>query len=158
LRQLPVYDLLKRGEDRFWAHVARGGANECWEWSGKRTAQGYGRFNYGAGGMWRAASRVTLELTIGRTLARGEFACHHCDNPPCCNPQHLYAGSPADNVRDKQARGRMTPRTSIKLSDSQIAAIRADSRTQAEIAAEYGVSRSYISMLKSGMRARRNLL
>lgn len=84
--------------------AASGGPNACWPWTGSHRKAGYGQFMRG----WRVlfAHREALERQLGRPLGVGEYALHHCDNPPCCNPAHLYAGSAADNNRDAVARGR----------------------------------------------------
>lgn len=91
-------------EDRFWSHVAIGSEDACWEWKAARGRQGYGAF--GMGGTMRIAHRVAFEFTHGRVLRRDELACHHCDNPPCCNPKHLFVGTKLDNARDAIAKGR----------------------------------------------------
>lgn len=87
----------------FWARVARRGPDECWEWRGSRNAKGYGQVtNQGAD---RIAHRVAYEIAKG-AIPSGMMVCHTCDNPPCCNPAHLFVGSNADNIRDKVAKGR----------------------------------------------------
>ena len=83
---------------------ASAGPGGCHPWSGPRHSAGYGLLRGGY------AHRLSLELALGRELTDGEYACHHCDNPPCVNPRHLYAGSPADNVRDMVRRGRSSQR------------------------------------------------
>jgi hypothetical protein len=77
---------------------------DCWHWQGPLTPSGYGCIQYVTGEK-ALAHRVAYELFVG-PIPEGLFACHHCDNPPCCNPNHLYAGTPADNSRDMVARGR----------------------------------------------------
>lgn len=91
----------------FWRKVDRsGGPDACWPWTGTLVSgKGYGGSHQTDGGP-RYAHRRALELTIGRPLTRSEFACHHCDNPPCCNPAHLFLGSALDNARDRDAKGR----------------------------------------------------
>lgn len=90
--------------ERFWARVDRSaGPDACWPWTGPKNAQGYGIVSGGT------ASRMALELTLGRRLAvRYELACHHCDNPPCCNPAHLFAGSHRDNAQDALRKGHVS--------------------------------------------------
>jgi hypothetical protein len=75
----------------------------CWEWVGAKTSQGYGslRFN----GKSVKAHRLSYSLINGE-IPDGRMICHHCDNPSCVRPSHLYAGTAADNVRDCYVRGR----------------------------------------------------
>lgn len=79
----------------------------CWEWQGARDKDGYGRIRgteHGRSYMIRA-HRASFEHHV-RSLRPGEHVCHTCDNPPCVNPAHLYAGDAACNGRDKALRGR----------------------------------------------------
>ena len=92
---------------RFWARVARRGDGECWEWCAARHERGYGRVRWK--GRIRSTHRVAYEIGFGRPPADHELVLHHCDNPPCCNPDHLYIGTHADNARDRGER--LPPRT-----------------------------------------------
>lgn len=89
---------------KFWSKVDIRADDGCWLWRGSIGVNGYGRLS--EGGKWRPASRVALELKLGRRLARKEHACHTCDNPPCVRPSHLWVGSPAENSRDSVRKGR----------------------------------------------------
>ena len=95
--------------------------------------------------------RLVAELTFGD--AAGAVTRHECDQPSCCEATHLLYGSQADNMRDAFERGRNATGSGhgmAKLSTLQVLAIRADKRSQKEIAAEYGVSKSTVSMIQSG--------
>jgi hypothetical protein len=95
--------------ERFWAKVdMAAGLFGCWPWMAARIPKGYGHIHVSGRGMVKAP-RLVLEAVLGRPLLPGEQACHHCDNPPCVNPMHLYAGSASDNARDMVARGRIPP-------------------------------------------------
>lgn len=79
-------------------------ADDCWEWQGCRRL-GYGRI-WLEGRLW-TAHRIAAHVWLGIDLTdRKTFACHSCDNPPCVNPDHLFPGNQADNMRDMAQKGR----------------------------------------------------
>ncbi len=96
----------------FMARVDRSaGPDACWPWTGARQSPVYkGRHGgYGYFSVRRKTyyvHRRVLELQLGRRLVPGEVAMHSCDNPPCCNPQHIELGTQAQNIRDMVLRGR----------------------------------------------------
>lgn len=89
-------------EQRFLKYVDRS-SNECWLYIGARHGQGYGLFR-DDGKLWRA-HRFAYEMWIG-PIPNGMQVLHQCDNPPCCNPTHLFLGTNSDNVQDAIEKGR----------------------------------------------------
>lgn len=144
---------------RFMKFVAM--SDGCWLWTG-RIIRGYGHGQFSWCGRSAVASRVAWELFMGEEP--GELlVCHHCDNPRCVNPAHLFLGTAADNSADmiKKGRGKQPklPRDGerngrARLTWSQVDAIRRKLRThtQRSLAAEYGVSSATISGIASGRR------
>ena len=89
----------------FWLRAECGNPSQCWPWRGYRTPKGYGEFCTNNRQRVKA-HRLALELRLGRSLRTDECACHTCDNPPCCNPWHLWPGSEFENKLDCIRKGR----------------------------------------------------
>ena len=149
-------------EARFWSHVDRsGGPDACWPWKDSVNARGYGKFGYVSelGKVVHInASRFALQLLQGPL---GDMcACHHCDNPPCCNQSHLFAATNAGNAADRHAKGRdacgldmVMPRRHVKNSPERIRAMRADREAGMmvkDIASKYGIDGGSASRILAG--------
>ena len=78
----------------------------CIETTWARTDDGYGRRYVGWDKPREYAHRAALAEKLGRPLGPGVHACHHCDNPPCVQQEHLFEGTESDNRRDMCAKGR----------------------------------------------------
>lgn len=91
--------------DRFYPRLSPVPSG-CIEWTGPLDDHGYGRISEGGrGGRILKAHRVGWELLNG-PVPDGLYVLHHCDNPPCCNPAHLFLGDQVANVQDMIAKGR----------------------------------------------------
>jgi HNH endonuclease len=95
-------------EQRFWSYVQKASDAECWEWRGSVNNKGYGRLPERRGpGVRKAviAHRLAYQFGVG-PIPEGQCVLHRCDNRKCCNPQHLFIGTIADNNRDMWIKGR----------------------------------------------------
>lgn len=146
----------------FWDEVDQSsGPDACWPYTSTRGVAGYGRIV--VDGRTLAAHRVAWEMVNG-PIPEGLFICHRCDNPPCCNPRHLFAGTNSDNQRDAHAKGRVPPNPemgsrpgekngSAKLTREQVLHVRelyAAGHRQVDLAAQFGVGQSQISKITRG--------
>jgi len=147
-------------EERFWAKVDKRGPDDCWEWQAAKNTRGYGmirqpRTMRGYRGINFLAHRVSWVFANG-PIPEGLCVLHHCDNPGCVNPAHLFLGTQADNVRDTADKGRTDrgeKRWSAKLTEQNVHNIRYFLRlgtSQKVIAEGYGVSQAIISDIKTG--------
>lgn len=142
-------------QERFWSKVEK--TDDCWNWKGCINGSGYGEFAIKR--RMKKAHRIAWILTHG-PIPRGDgyhgvCVCHRCDNPICVRPDHLFLGTHLDNMRDKVAKNRQGdgggPTSGrCKLTVEQVRQIRADTRSQVVIAAEYGMGQSQISRIKRG--------
>lgn len=127
------------------------GPEACWPWTA-------GRFPFGHGCFWidgksKKASRLAYEIEHG-PIPPGLCVLHSCDNPPCCNPAHLRAGTQADNCRDKVLRSRQirgTATNTAKLDEDTVRSIRSLARYSGipvyQIAKLFGVSNPNVRAL-----------
>jgi hypothetical protein len=136
-------------EDRFKNFVMPEPNSGCWLWMGGENRQGYGQIGNGNGKDVRA-HRVSWEIHYG-PIPDGLDVLHKCDNPPCVNPQHLFLGTPQDNMDDcckkkRQAYG--SRNFKAKLADADVIKIRQDTRFAKEIAISFGVSTNTIDSIR----------
>lgn len=146
---------------RFWECVRV--TDACWLWTGVIGDDGYGRFFLE--GKQLRAHRAMWEHKFG-AIPAGLFVCHSCDNPPCVNPSHLWLGTPRENTRDRDQKGRRGRGYRIpnpvrgeahgnsKLTNKLVAEIRtrlaAGTTRQADIAREFGITQTVVSAIGRG--------
>lgn len=148
--------------DRYWPRVRQ--SDGCWEWTGKKTGDGYGCFIFHEKQV--AAHRVSWEIHFG-PIPDGLLVLHRCDNPPCSRPDHLFLGTNSDNARDREAKGRgyKGPGGTLphkqgsahgrsKLTEDQVVTIRSlrkSGATYAQLAKMFGVGGQTIQKAATGL-------
>jgi len=151
-----VSDYTPKQIANFWSKVDKsGGFFECWNWTGAHFSKGYGCVSLH--GKQRLAHRVAWTITNG-SITDGLYVCHHCDNPNCCNPLHLFLGTAKDNRIDCIQKGRANiafgeRHPSAKLTREQAQQIRqryANGESQMALGREFGVSGTTIHYLVKG--------
>jgi hypothetical protein len=142
--------------ERFWAKVNKLPSG-CWEWTGATNKGGYGILHTLAYDSQKA-HRLAWELTHG-PIPDGLLICHHCDNPPCCNPDHLFLGTHTDNMKDAFSKGRISrpkgdSHHNAKMSSEEVALARQlhteGKTTGAALARRFGMSKAAMCKLLRG--------
>jgi len=137
--------LIERFKRRYTVNKETG----CWEWQGTM-ANGYGVIS--VNNVLQLAHRVSYELFVD-SIPSGALICHRCDNRPCVNPEHLYAGDYSDNMRDAQERGQYFRERArnVRLKQTTVDEIRelysTGSYTQKELAEKFGIAQAHVSRL-----------
>ncbi len=161
-RTWPAQDSLVTPERQvwFWTRVNRRSPLECWPWRGPTTGD-YGHLYDASAGRMVRAHRLAWIMTHG-ALPPHTVILHLCDTPICCNPDHLRAGTQAENLADMRAKGRAregvnnkglpgTRNPMVKLTEPIVLAIRAacadGGQSQQQIAKRFGVSQMTISLI-----------
>lgn len=139
--------------ERFWSKVDIKGENDCWEWKGRhRDKDSYGRFNV------RHVSfrthRIAWKISNKKEIPEEMCVCHSCNNPPYCNPEHLFLDTIAGNDYDRdkkgrQARGERNGRA--KLTKEQVLSIRKEyaegNTSYSKLAVKYNVNQTLIERI-----------
>ena len=136
-------------EERFWSRVDKSG--DCWVWTGGRDRHGYGRIQIDKRRVF--AHRKALSLS-GVTVPHDMCVCHHCDNPSCVNPDHLFVGTQADNIADMYAKDRSGKTGSrhhaAKLTEDDVVRIRLLPQSDTLVAKKFNVARTTINRIRNG--------
>ena len=135
---------------KFWSRVDCGPDFQCWPWAGAANAKGYGRYQ-GA-----ASHRIAYEFINGE-IPEGHVLRHKCDNPPCCNPKHLTPGTQYQNLqdmkqRDRHTRGQRSARSKLTEEQAREILINPAGLRLVDLARKFEVSKSTVSMIRSGDR------
>ena len=140
--------------ERFWSKVEVAQPWECWGWKAGVDHHGYGQFSID--GHKNGSHRIAWQIING-DIPDGMYICHHCDNPACTNPAHLFLGTAKDNASDRDQKGRGSGgwslkggHVSAKLSDDEVVCILQmfdDGVNRDEIADEFSTSRRNVDLI-----------
>lgn len=140
-------------EERLKRRVSIDQETQCWNWTGSLN-NGYGQIRM-ENGKPALTHRVSYSLFVSPDIA-GMTICHRCDNPLCINPDHLFAGTQADNVADMHTKGRAKKRglkgaqnNNAKLTEEVVRLIRGSDLRPSELARKLGISHVTVSDIRS---------
>lgn len=144
---------------RFWQRIQKQSGEGCWEWTAALFPGGYGKVALPRSRKLEGAHRMAWMLVNG-PIPGGLWVLHRCDNRRCCRPDHLFLGTPLDNMRDASRKGRLRQPPQVRrLSDEQVAVVR--SRAQSgeshrSIAKDLNIDRRKIDRIIRGEMYRVN--
>lgn len=134
----PYHLVVETDYNRFWDKVFK--SESCWEWMGNKIKDGYGRFKIN--GKLMLSHRVSYEMHYG-IIPNGMDVLHHCDNPSCVRPDHLFLGNDYINQQDCISKGRhITPNK--KLNKTQVKFIREAQYNTKKLSALFNVTHTTI--------------
>ena len=144
-------------EDRFWEKADKKGEDECWEWLAGKNYKGYGVFRFDDNGkLGYIAHRASWKIHFG-CRPKHLLVLHHCDNPSCVNPNHLFLGTNQDNMNDMSNKKRSTwgeKSWTSKLTSLDVRKIRNEPERWGVIthlAKEFNVATSTISQIRKNI-------
>lgn len=143
--------------ERFWSKCEK--SDGCWNWTAYRQKHGYGVFKISRERGTVLAHRFSYEIAKG-DIPEGMCVCHTCDNPACINPDHLFLGSHAENMRDMakkgrwgEARARGESHGLAKLRDVEVRRVKlllGIGVNQKRIGAVFGITQGAVSLIAVG--------
>lgn len=141
----------RRAVSRLTNLINAGDRTKCIEWAGATCGRGYGQVYTSKRLGLVTAHRLAYELFNGGL--HGLHVLHSCDNPPCCNPAHLFLGTNLENMNDCKAKGRR-PRgeshSCAKLTEAQARRIKSGSEPASKLASELGVAPRTVRRVRAG--------
>jgi len=138
--------------DRFERKFCK--SDGCWLWTGCVHGKGYGHFKIGK--KVEKAHRVSWMLYRGN-IPQGYHVLHICDTPPCVNPDHLYLGTNADNVKDRVQKNRsacLYKNGRLKYTTDKIMEMKQqlnNGETTASVSRQFGIDNGYLSRIRRGL-------
>ncbi len=133
----------KSAIDSFWERVDRKDNKSCWLWTGARQSKGYGVIIVNR--EYWLCSRFAWVITQG-DIPDGLYVLHRCDNPPCCNPTHLFLGTQSHNINDAISKGRHNPKGKYiaSIAENVRQEYSLSGSSQEKVARKYGISQGTV--------------